>query len=156
MVNSRRMIQFGFTNETKIEVDEQEFPQILERAYALLKDDIDKKLLGRNGVLDLILVSDSTMRGLNKEYRDKDKTTDVIAFAYLEVTEYEKQKGDIIVGDIFISVDTAKKQAKKKKHNLTKELNVLFAHGLLHVFGYDHKSKKQEKEMEEMAKKILS
>jgi len=50
---------------------------------------------------------------LNHEYRGENKATDVISFAYLEVTEYKKEKGDIIVGDVFISIDTAKKQEKE-------------------------------------------
>jgi len=101
------------------------------------------------------LNGDKSMQALNQEYRKKDEPTDVIAFAYLEVTDYKKEKGDIIVGDIFISIDTAKRQAKERGAALGKELEVLFVHGLLHLFGFDHKTKKQETKMEKWAKKIL-
>ena len=102
-----------------------------------------------------MLIDDATIKAMNKEYRKKDSPTDVMSFAYLEVTDYKKEKGDVIVGDIFISDDTAKKQAKEKGHSLKKELEILFVHGLLHCFGFDHRTDKEEAEMEKWAKKIL-
>ncbi|MEK7548061.1 MAG: rRNA maturation RNase YbeY, partial [Patescibacteria group bacterium] len=65
-------------------------------------------------------------------------------------------KGDVISGDIFISVDTAKKQAKENGHSLETELAVLFVHGLLHLFGFDHKTGREEAEMERWARKVLA
>ena len=149
------MIKFDFTNETKIKVGKQFFQKYVERLYKVLKPMIDKKLFKRDGNIELILVGDKKIHELNKEYRKKDKPTDVISFAYLEVTEYEKSEGDIIVGDIFISVDTAKMQARDKGHDLKRELAILFVHGLLHVFGFDHQTDEEEAEMEGWAGKVL-
>lgn len=150
------MLKFDFTNETKAKITKTFFKKRLDKFYEVLKSMIDKKLLGRSGSMELVLIGDKTMQTMNLEYRKKDSPTDVISFAYLEVTEFEKRKGDVIVGDIFISVDTAKKQAREKGHSLNKEMEILFVHGLLHCFGFDHKTDKQEAEMEKWAKKVLA
>lgn len=149
------MIKFGFVNETKAKVSEKSFEDLAAKFYKVLKTHVDKMLLKRDGLVDLVIIDDKKMRAMNKEYRDKDSPTDVISFAYLEVTQYEKEEGDIIAGDIFISIDAAKKQAKTKGHSLMKEMEILFVHGMLHCFGFDHKNDKQEKEMEKWAKKIM-
>lgn len=149
------MLKLGFTNETKEKIADKMFKKYLGVFYKVLKNKIDKMLGKRRGSIDLILVNDKTIKQMNREYRGKNKPTDVISFAYLEITEYKKIKGDVICGDIFISVDTAKKQAKKNDHDLAAELAVLFVHGLLHLFGFDHKTNKQEAEMERWAKEIL-
>lgn len=149
------MLKFGFENETKIKVGAAFFRKYLERLYKVMKKDIDRKLFKRDGQLDLVLIDDKKMRSLNKEYRKKDSPTDVISFAYLEVTDYGKEPGDIIVGDVFISVDTAKRQAVEKGHDLKRELAILFVHGLLHCMGFDHNTDREEAEMEKWARKVL-
>jgi probable rRNA maturation factor len=149
------MIKFGFDNETRTKIGKAFFKKYLDKLYKVMKKDIDKKLFKRDGQIDLVLVGDKKIHVMNKEYRKKDKPTDVISFAYLEVTHYELEPGDIIVGDIFISVDTAKRQAKEHGHDLKREMAILFVHGLLHCMGYDHKTDKEEAEMEGWAKKVL-
>lgn len=150
------MLKFDFTNETKEKLTKALFKKNLDKCSEVLKSLIEKKLHGRNGSIELVLVSDKVIHEMNLEYRKKNSPTDVISFAYLEVTEFEKGKGDVIVGDIFISVDTAKRQAKEKGHDLKHEMEILFIHGLLHCLGFDHKTDKQEAEMEKWANKILT
>lgn len=151
------MLKFGFDNETKVKVAGAAFfKKYVERLYKVMKKEIDLKLFKRDGQLDLVLINDRKMKSMNKEYRGKDKTTDVISFAYLEVTDYEKEPGDIIVGDIFISVDTAKRQAREKGHDLKREMAILFVHGLLHCMGFDHNTDEEEAEMDGWARKVLS
>ena len=87
------------------------------------------------------------MQKYNKEYRSIDKPTDVLTFAYQEA-DLVKDEPIFDLGDILLSVDIAKKQAKEYKHPLERELSFLFIHGLLHAFGYDHH--RSEKEAEEM------
>ncbi|MEK7085511.1 MAG: rRNA maturation RNase YbeY [Patescibacteria group bacterium] len=149
------MLKFGFINETREKVDKAFFKKYVDRLYKILKARIDKKILRRDGKIDLVLIGDKQIKALNKEYRGKDSPTDVISFAYLEVIEFKKVQGDVIVGDIFISVDTAKRQAKENGHDLKKEFGILFVHGLLHLFGFDHKNDKEEAEMERWALKVL-
>lgn len=150
------MLKFGFANETKEKVGKAFFKKYVEKFHAVLSPRIDKKLIGRDGQIDLVLISDRKIRLMNREYRKKDGPTDVISFAYLEVTEFARESGDVVVGDIFISVDTAKRQAKEKGHDLKRELAILFVHGLLHCFGFDHRTDKEEAEMEKWAKRILA
>ncbi len=150
------MLKFGFDNETKVKVAGAAFfKKYLDRLYEVMRKDIDRKLFKRDGQVDLVLVGDRKIRAMNKEFRKKDKATDVISFAYLEVTDYEREPGDIIVGDIFISVDTAKRQAVEKGHDLKKEMAILFVHGLLHCMGFDHNTDEEEVVMEGWAEKVL-
>ncbi len=154
-LNNMRMLKLGIINETKLKISKKIFEDVFKRFAKVLSEKIDSKLGNRTGFVDLVLNNDKAMQALNLEYRDMDEPTDVISFAYLEVTDYKKEKGDVIVGDIFISVDTTKRQAKERRAKLKDELEVLFVHGMLHLLGFDHKTKKQEAEMEKWAKKIL-
>jgi conserved hypothetical protein TIGR00043 len=79
------------------------------------------------------LVSDAQIKRLNKLYRNKDKPTDVLSFPI-----GEKVNGWLILGDVVISVDTAKRQAKELGYSLEEELKRLLVHGLVHLLGYDH------------------
>ena len=105
------MLKLGFTNCSKEKLSKEFFNKYLKVAYKVMKPLIDKKLIKRNGTVDLVIIDDKEMQSMNKQYRGKNNPTDVLSFAYLEVTEYEKEKGDVIVGDIFISVPEAKQEA---------------------------------------------
>ena len=149
------MLKFGFTNETKARVGKKHFEDLTKKFYKVMKKLVDKKLFGRDGLVDMVVVDDETIAVMNEEYREKVGPTDVISFAYLEVTEYEKEEGDVIVGDIFISIDTIKRQAKEHKLTVQKEMDKMFVHGLLHCFGFDHQNDEEEAEMEGWARQVL-
>ncbi|MDQ3334757.1 MAG: rRNA maturation RNase YbeY [Myxococcota bacterium] len=87
-------------------------------------------------------VDDKQMRVLNRDYRGKDKPTDVLAFAHREGPAAELHPD--VLGDVVISVDTAKKQAKQGLHA---ELLHLASHGLCHLLGYDHNDDDEEHAM---------
>ena len=90
----------------------------------------------------LRLTTDKEIRVLNREFRNKDKATDVLAFA-----QREGPAGALhpeLLGDIVISVDTARKQAKR---GLAVELLHLASHGLCHLLGYDHRDDAEERAM---------
>jgi probable rRNA maturation factor len=92
------------------------------------------EVLGLNRAeLSIVLASDPQIKRLNKLYRNKDKPTDVLSFPI-----GEKVNGWLILGDIVISVDTAKRQAKELGYSLEEELKRLLVHGLVHLLGYDH------------------
>ncbi len=149
------MIKFDLIKEVEVRISKKFLQNRMDKLSHVLEKRIDKLLMKRNGQIDLILVDDKTIHAINLEYRKKDKATDVISFAYLDVTEHEQSEGDVVVGDIFISIDTAHKQAKEKGHSWKREVEILFVHGLLHCLGFDHKNDKEEAEMEEWAKKVL-
>lgn len=89
---------------------------------------------------DIAFCSDNTIRQINKEYRKKDKATDVITFSLFcddENAIVIRKKADL--GQIIVSIETADKQ---KKESLKKEILTLICHGILHLFGFDHLTKK--------------
>jgi len=96
------------------------------------------------GQVTVLLTTDRAMRRLNRQFRGKNKATDVLSFpAYSPVRKGEKPAAprDLeIAGDIAISVDTARKQAAVLGHALAVEIKVLMLHGLLHLAGYDHET----------------
>lgn len=113
------------------------------------------EVLGLSKVeLSIALVSDAQIKRLNKLYRHKDKPTDVLSFPI-----GEKVNGWLILGDIVISVDTARRQAQELGYSLEEELKRLLVHGLVHLLGYDHELEGEEEkkffELEEFVLKGL-
>jgi len=96
------------------------------------------------------LTDDVAMRALNRDYRGKDKSTDVLAFAMREgpVTGMN----DHVLGDLVISVPSAKRQAKR---GLLRELVFLGAHGLCHLLGYDHQNDDDERVMNKRMRALI-
>jgi probable rRNA maturation factor len=101
--------------------------------------------------LSIVLVSDAQIKRLNKLYRNKDKPTDVLSFPI-----GEKVEDWLILGDIVISVDTARRQAQELGHSLEEELKRLLVHGLVHLLGYDHElGGEEEKKFFELEEFVL-
>jgi probable rRNA maturation factor len=101
--------------------------------------------VGLRGEVDVLLAEDRTLRRLNREFRGKDKATDVLSFpAAAEVA-------DEFAGDLAISLDTARRQAKTHGHTLRDEVRVLLLHGLLHLQGMDHEVDNGEMAVREAA-----
>jgi len=94
------------------------------------------RLLGVAAELSVVLVGDAEMQRLNHDFRGKDATTDVLAFALRE-GEGAGLHPDIL-GDVVISLDTAARQARARGAALADEVQVLLTHGVLHLLGYDH------------------
>ena len=102
-----------------------------------------------------VLVDDERIHEINREYRHIDRSTDVISFAMEDNDQFYVEGMPRTLGDIFISVDHAKKQAEEYGHSLRREMCFLFTHGILHLLGYDHMTDEQEKEMFGLQDKIL-
>src|ERR1700743_1646925 len=92
--------------------------------------------IGLSGAVDVLLTSDSTLRQLNKSFRGKDKSTDVLSFP--APSEFAARHA----GDLAISLETASRQAKTYGHTLRDEVRILLLHGLLHLSGEDHETDK--------------
>ena len=86
------------------------------------------------GHVTVLLTSDMAIRRLNRQFRGKNKPTDVLSFPAISVGDEE------ITGDLAISVETARKQAREQGHALSVEIKILMLHGLLHLAGYDHET----------------
>ena len=102
--------------------------------------------------LGILFVGDRRMRSLNRQYRGKDRTTDVLAFAMREAPHSSSS----LLGDVVIAVPTAVRQAKEGQRSLDEELTVLLVHGILHLCGYDHeRSEKEARRMQRRERMIL-
>jgi probable rRNA maturation factor len=95
--------------------------------------------------LSILLCDDATIHSLNRDHRRKDKPTDVLAFATREAGIVPGQAH--ILGDVVISVETAARQAEEQKRTLWDEVTMLLAHGLLHLLGFDHRTRAEERRM---------
>ncbi|RAS83015.1 rRNA maturation RNase YbeY [Priestia endophytica] len=104
-----------------------------------------------NAELSLTFVDNDAIQDINREYRGKDKPTDVISFAMEEMGEGELEiVGEDLpraLGDIIISIPKAEEQAEEYGHSFMRELGFLAVHGFLHLLGYDHETEEEEKEM---------
>jgi probable rRNA maturation factor len=99
----------------------------------------------------LTLTDDAEIHALNRDYRKKDKATDVLAFAMREGAGGGLHPG--VLGDVVISVETARRQAKK---GLYAEIEFLWSHGLCHLLGYDHRTDREEREMNARMRALLA
>lgn len=103
--------------------------QFIRRAQALV---------GLRGEVSVLLAGDAVLRRLNREWRGKDKATDVLSFPS------PAELAEISAGDLAISLETAARQAAEHGHLLRDEVRVLLLHGLLHLSGMDHETDKGE------------
>lgn len=110
--------------------------------------------------VSLTLVDDEEIRRLNRNFRGIDAPTDVLSFALQEKVpgepEIRGEEGELLLGDIFISLDTARRQAKACGHSLEREIGVLVVHGFLHLLGYDHDTPEAEEIMFRRQEELLS
>lgn len=110
------------------------------------------KLLKRDSkfIVEVLIVDETTIREINREYRNNDSVTDVISFALDDEVEGEVMvigQKNRLLGSIIICGPVAIKQAQEYNHSLKREMKFLFVHGLLHLLGYDHNTKEEEQEM---------
>jgi probable rRNA maturation factor len=93
------------------------------------------------GQVTVLLTTDSAIRRLNRQFRGKNKATDVLSFPAADFTQVsENGRPEPIAGDLAISIPTARRQAEERGHALGIEIKVLMLHGLLHLAGYDHET----------------
>ena len=100
-----------------------------------------------NRHIDITFINDSQMKMLNRKYAKKNISTDVLSFS---VEGYDEE----LLGNIFISLNYAKKNTFNNSNSLVKEVKILCIHGILHLLGYDHSNKKSEKVMFDLQEKL--
>ena len=141
------MNNFTIINETGKEIKElKQVEKFVE--FALKYQKLD------NTIFNIIIVDEEKIQELNKNYRGKDSVTDVISFA-LEDDDTFISTDFRILGDIYICLKRAEDQSKEYGHSFLRELSFLSIHGLLHLLGYDHMNKEDEKVMFELQERIL-
>jgi rRNA maturation RNase YbeY len=102
--------------------------------------------------LSLMLVSDSAIRRLNLDFRTKDQPTDVLSFPQLDESDEGLPSAETVatddpactLGDVVISIDTARRQARELDQSVARRIRTLLIHGLLHLLGYDHERSKAD------------
>ena len=104
--------------------------------------------------LSILLCDDPTIRSLNRQYRKKNKATDVLAFPMQEGAGPTPHPG--LLGDVVISLPTATRQAAEHDRPIVAEVTFLLAHGLLHLLGYDHVTQREEREMKARTEQLLA
>lgn len=134
------MRNIGIFNETQEKVENLEILEPL-LTYALEVENVD------NLEFNVIIINNEEIHKINKEYRGIDRPTDVISFALEDYKDIKYENDYRVLGDIYISIDKVKEQAKEYGHSEKRELAFLTVHGLLHLLGYDHMEKEDEKVM---------
>ncbi len=135
--------------------ENSEYKKLLTRV--LKKCFEEEKLNDKNLYVNIVLTNPENIRKINKEYRNIDKETDVLSFPMFEKGEIEqiKEQNEDVLGDIVISIDRVKKQAKEYEHSFERELSYMVVHGFYHLMGYDHIKEKDKKEMRKKEENIL-
>lgn len=103
--------------------------------------------------LSLVLCDDPFIHALNRDYRGKDRPTDVLSFSMREGEEADPD--DPVLGDVVISLDTAARQAAEQSHPLDQEVRHLLVHGVLHLLGHDHEEDDEAAQMDAVARHLL-
>lgn len=118
----------------------------------------EENLLDSKLYISVILTNPDEIQQMNKEYRKIDKTTDVLSFPMYERDEISHLNKEIEepIGDIVISVERVRKQAKEYEHSFERELAYMLVHGFYHIMGYDHMEEMEKKEMRAKEDVILN
>lgn len=136
---------------------------VLMTKYFLSKSDwVEKSCLSKYEFerlyFDVVVTDDEKIHEINRDYREKDRPTDVITFALFSDSPEEERfifDNEINLGEILVSLDTTLRQAKENNHSFQKELYFLLAHGTLHLLGYDHMTEETLQEMWDIQLKMI-
>jgi probable rRNA maturation factor len=151
----RKIVQIEYLDIDKENDYEELIEKVIKQCF------YEEKLLDTKIYISVTLTNPENIRKLNKEYRNIDKETDVLSFPMFEKSEIEEiiSKNDYevedVLGDIIISVERVKEQAKEYGHSFERELSYMLVHGFYHLMGYDHIEEKDKLEMRPKEEKIL-
>lgn len=154
----------NFENE-----QEQSFDfDFLEVAEKVIDEVLDQEGCPYEAEVSLILTTDEEIHKINREFRSIDRPTDVLSFpmvdfpapadyAILEEDNscFHPESGELLLGDIMISIPRAQEQAKTYGHSVRREYAFLIAHSMLHLLGYDHMTEEERAQMEAKQEQAL-
>lgn len=141
-----------------------------EIAEAVVSETLDYEDCPYEVQVNIILTSDEEIHQINLEQRGVDAPTDVLSFPMIEyaypsdftvleadgMDSFDPDTGELLLGDIVISVDKVIEQAEKYNHDVKREYAFLIAHSMLHLFGYDHMDDLERETMEHKQEEILN
>ncbi len=134
-------------NRQKIKKINNEHIELINKAVEAC---LFEEKMSSNVEVSLSLVNNEEIKELNKKYRGKDYSTDVLSFPLNE--EIEEL---IILGDIIVSIQKVIQQSKEYNHSFERELIYLIIHGMFHLLGYDHLDEEDKKIMRDKEKKVV-
>lgn len=116
-----------------------------------------EKLENKNLYVNVVLTNAKNIKSINKEHRGIDKETDVLSFPMFEKDEIPNIEGNIpdVLGDIVISIERVKEQAKEYGHSFERELSYMVVHGFYHLMGYDHMVEDEKIQMRQKEENVL-
>lgn len=159
-------MSFFLEEEVEVKFD-FDYRQIAEKVIDYC---IEREKFPYEAEINLTLTDNEGIHIINKEYRDIDRATDVLSFPMLSYEtpgdfsflmdenddDFNPDTGEAILGDIIISVDKVREQAKEYGHSELREFAFLITHSMLHLFGYDHMEPDEAKVMEDKQRQILA
>lgn len=150
------MVQVLFENESEYT------PQgnIMNMLKNVMQQSIESEKYNLDVEISLTFTTDQEIKIINEKYRSIDKATDVLSFPMYEPEELEamnekKSNKPVVLGDIVVSVERAKNQAKEYGHSFEREMAFLICHSMFHLLGYDHLTKEDERIMFDKQKAVL-
>ena len=152
------MVEFILENETQEELSETAIDELRLVCEEIMKNED----CNFDAQISFTFTDNEGICEINREYRGKDRPTDVLSFPMLEFdgevdAEFETEDGMVLLGDIVISLERAREQAEELNHSLRRELAFLTAHSMLHLLGYDHVDDEEgEAQMIEKQNKALN
>lgn len=159
-------MQFFIENETEVSFDFD----VEAVVKAVVEEVLDSEQCPYEAQVNVLLTDNEGIRQFNKEYRDIDRETDVLSFPNLDFEEpgfyeideemeaayFDPESGELILGDIIISVDKVIEQAQNYGHSKKREFAFLVAHSMLHLAGYDHMEPEEAAIMEAKQEAVLA
>lgn len=153
-------------NETEVQFD-FDIKEILDK---LMEEILTMENCPYEAQASLLVTDNEGIREYNRQYRETDASTDVLSFPMIsfereadfgtvenrEADYFDPESGELILGDIIISAQKVKEQAKKYGHSEKREMAFLIAHSLLHLCGYDHMTEKEAEIMESKQEHVLN
>ena len=138
--------------------------EIRDLVRLAVKTSLEYMEFPQNCEISVMFCDNERIQRLNRNHRSIDRATDVLSFPLFEYDEYGEiiedeldfnPNGEMLLGDIVISLERAAQQAEEYGHSFQREIGFLTVHSMLHLFGYDHMTDEEEEEMFEYQREIL-
>lgn len=143
-------------NKTNENIDEEWFVSVFNKIIDEIEEIYNGKDFHKNPPrVNLCFIDDLEIKKLNKKYRGIDRVTDVLSFTFAVDDDFILPPDDMVLGEIFISINQAKKQANLFKKTIREEMTFLFIHGVLHLLGYDHETVEERRKMKKIESYLL-
>lgn len=145
------ILEINYLDIEENEEDEKIIKKVLNKCFE------EEKLKDKKLYVNVVLTDSKNIQVINKEHRGIDSKTDVLSFPMYEKGELDniKLEKEDILGDMVISIEKVKEQAKEYDHSFERELAYMVVHSFYHLLGYDHINENEKKEMRQKEENIL-